>query len=765
MDESHRSGEGNQSGNQDTENTQGEADRLREAKQTKVAEKVARMDICMAEVLRATRAHQAFQNTAEALRPDFGGNFYSKSFMTEEIACFWSHSWHGGHWMKVMTLLIHYNGQAAVLFGSLFALVATVCFSLGLLPGMVRFPEAPDMQWSTWSLASGFTAAVFVLVLWRPQQLIFLDRICINNSDAEQKKASILSLGGILKRSQRLMVLWDPSWCDRLWCLFELAAFLKSKQAQKNQVLLVQPTILGPCSLINFFCVSFVMLPATTISFAGGSFGLVVPALGVVLFLLISGCFVFAVLRAYFRSLEALKERWQTMVDRWNIPYLGRARPVSRFTPSFAGRGNQQSHNSTLRNPPQKLLNQSGFSDIMGDAKGPGPDSMANDVGYVCAVVSSDLNAAWPAWANAAQESAGAAFRKAADAARVHAGQVKAAVDSQVWPGLPPTGGEASPFESEVPFHGSLPPVRLRVCSWNLHGNMIEESDDVRKWLMPDDEPADLVLVAVQELVDLGPKTVVMNPNGDEQRQMLLERRVEQALSKGGRYVKVCGFGMVGLALLVYIQPWLACGLRQLRIDRVKTGLDGMGGNKGGVCARFLLGSLSVCLVNVHLASGQHATTERSQHLAQVLSDAFQGTSAKGALRPKKLGFERSSVYHVEAHELCIITGDFNSRLDLPKEAQWPSGPQEAWLARDQIMLGQVSSLRGYREGVITFAPTYKYKIGTDALNTKRAPAWCDRVVFKSEAPCQLQLLEYASLPDLRFTSDHHPVTALFEVE
>ncbi|CAK9018403.1 4 [Durusdinium trenchii] len=504
------------------------------------------------------------------------------------------------------------------------------------------------------------------------------------------------------------------------------------------------------------------------------------------------GCFVFAVLRAYFRSLEALKERWlidvkfqerllrpvedslrnlatsnsfeawQTMVDRWNIPYLGRARPahatLERSCKTWVSSCQGQSDSKCDSGHMSKTEGMRGFVVVA-------PSSEARLSPDCPGSVGSDLNAAWPAWANAAQESAGAAFRKAADAARVHAGQVKAAVDSQVWPGLPPTGGEASPFESEVPFHGSLPPVRLRVCSWNLHGNMIEESDDVRKWLMPDDEPADLVLVAVQELVDLGPKTVVMNPNGDEQRQMLLERRVEQALSKGGRYVKVCGFGMVGLALLVYIQPWLACGLRQLRIDRVKTGLDGMGGNKGGVCARFLLGSLSVCLVNVHLASGQHATTERSQHLAQVLSDAFQGTSAKGALRPKKLGFERSSVYHVEAHELCIITGDFNSRLDLPKEAQWPSGPQEAWLARDQIMLGQVSSLRGYREGVITFAPTYKYKIGTDALNTKRAPAWCDRVVFKSEAPCQLQLLEYASLPDLRFTSDHHPVTALFEVE
>eukprot|EP00439_Symbiodinium_sp_Y106_P065180 s1231_g10.t1 len=174
----------------------------------------------------------------------------------------------------------------------------------------------------------------------------------------------------------------------------------------------------------------------------------------------------------------------------------------------------------------------------------------------------------------------------------------------------------------------------------------------------------------------------------------------------------------------------------------VLAGLDGIGGNKGGVCARFLLGSLSVCTVNVHLASGQQAVNERNQHLGQVLSDAFQSMSSKGALRPAKNGFERTSSHRVAQHDLCIIAGDFNARLDLPKEASWPQGPQEAWLALDQIMLGQVSSLRGFREGVICFPPTYKYKIGTSILNTKRCPAWCDRVVYKASSTAVADLLE-----------------------
>ena len=32
-------------------------------------------------------------------------------------------------------------------------------------------------------------------------------------------------------RSDQMLILWDLSWAHRLWCLFEFAAFLKSKQS------------------------------------------------------------------------------------------------------------------------------------------------------------------------------------------------------------------------------------------------------------------------------------------------------------------------------------------------------------------------------------------------------------------------------------------------------------------------------------------------------------------------------------------------------
>lgn len=271
---------------------------------------MARMEISDPDVLRATRAHCAFRGCAQALRPEHGGNLYHESFVSEKISCFWSHSWHGGPWTKILTLLLHHNGLAAVLSGFFAALVAMLLFGLGLLRGIPRNSDAPDMQWSTWSLGSGLLIAVLVVVFWRSQQLIFLDRICIDRDDREQKRASIFSLGGILKKSKEMLVLWDSTWSGRLWCVFELAAFLKSQQSSSEKVLLIRPTFLGPCSMVLFFGSFFMMLPVTTMSFnqSWGPFGLIVRALGALLFVFIAGTFISLALRAYFRSVERLLE-------------------------------------------------------------------------------------------------------------------------------------------------------------------------------------------------------------------------------------------------------------------------------------------------------------------------------------------------------------------------------------------------------------------------------------------------------------------------
>ncbi|CAK9101900.1 unnamed protein product [Durusdinium trenchii] len=297
----------------------------------KVAAYVSRMEIVKPEVLRVTRAHQAFQGFARALRPSPGGDLYKKSQMSTEVSSFWSHSWHGGHWTKIFSLLMHYNGLPSVLLGLLAAVVMAILFGFGLLPGIVRFWSPEDMQWSTWSSCFGFLVSVLSFFLWRSQQRVFLDRICINEHDEDLKSASIFSLAGILKRSKEMLVLWDSTWSDRLWCVFELSAFLRAKQCPEasQQVLLITPTFLGPCSVALFVGAFMVCLPITTVSttwiskkvitkagFSSLHLSVTLP-IGAAILLVITGGYVLMIaFRSYFRSVEELKEKLQKVSCR-----------------------------------------------------------------------------------------------------------------------------------------------------------------------------------------------------------------------------------------------------------------------------------------------------------------------------------------------------------------------------------------------------------------------------------------------------------------
>lgn len=80
------------------------------------------------------------------------------------------------------------------------------------------------------------------------------------------------------------------------------------------------------------------------------------------------------------------------------------------------------------------------------------------------------------------------------------------------------------------------------------------------------------------------------------------------------------------------------------------------------------------------------------------------------------------------------------------------------------VEMSKQNCFKGYTEGKINFEPTYKYDVGTDTYDTsekRRAPAYCDRVLWKGKG---IEQMTYNSVMEIR-QSDHKPVYAIFKTK
>src|SRR5690606_33140948 len=107
-------------------------------------------------------------------------------------------------------------------------------------------------------------------------------------------------------------------------------------------------------------------------------------------------------------------------------------------------------------------------------------------------------------------------------------------------------------------------------------------------------------------------------------------------------------------------------------------------------------------------------------------------------------------------------------RIDMHRDSaihRIRNGDLEPLLERDQLLCERKKNpgfrLRAFNESPIRFAPTYKYDVNSDEYDTsekKRAPAWCDRVLYRGLG--KIKQIEYKR-HEVR-VSDHRPVSALF---
>lgn len=118
------------------------------------------------------------------------------------------------------------------------------------------------------------------------------------------------------------------------------------------------------------------------------------------------------------------------------------------------------------------------------------------------------------------------------------------------------------------------------------------------------------------------------------------------------------------------------------------------------------------------------------------------------------------------------LNGDMNYRIDQRRDAvvaAIEANDLDTLLTHDQLHKemkhNRAFRLRSFREGPLTFVPTYKYDRNSDAFDTSekhRVPAWCDRVLWRSREEGRVEVMGYRRWEVN--VSDHRPVSAVFRV-
>eukprot|EP00928_Gymnodinium_smaydae_P034021 TRINITY_DN24200_c0_g1_i1.p1 TRINITY_DN24200_c0_g1~~TRINITY_DN24200_c0_g1_i1.p1 ORF type:complete len:592 (+),score=22.66 TRINITY_DN24200_c0_g1_i1:62-1837(+) len=166
-----------------------------------------------------------------------GATTFEMSKPVREIDEFLSHAWRTPGWLKTVALMYYANCRRACImsFATTVLVHGLACAGIGLPEeqlGLSYVVGDGDIIAFQFRLDFILPCLMFMIVIVFGQELpcisqgnCFVDRCCIHQADDQKKALGIQQLGGFLRNSRRLVILWQPEYFSRLWCVYEIAAF------------------------------------------------------------------------------------------------------------------------------------------------------------------------------------------------------------------------------------------------------------------------------------------------------------------------------------------------------------------------------------------------------------------------------------------------------------------------------------------------------------------------------------------------------------
>ena len=122
-------------------------------------------------------------------------------FLRASVACFAT-----GHCLLVVVC----NGFPAAVMGTLSLAAGQLLVWNCILPSDDKAPTAM-LCFCTCIVVCSLT-----FVFWRSRGKVYLDKICINQTDAKLRTEGVLNVGAFLRSSKSMLVCWDTTYMRRL---------------------------------------------------------------------------------------------------------------------------------------------------------------------------------------------------------------------------------------------------------------------------------------------------------------------------------------------------------------------------------------------------------------------------------------------------------------------------------------------------------------------------------------------------------------------